>query len=110
MVNDGPNERSVGIRSRPVSEDLGLLLPVAQPVSAPLAAERVSSCHLDQLNLSKMVEQGPHRRTRTSSRVSSNNATWHGNMIRACISRPCQHPGPLLQLYLPSLYVGPDPY
>jgi len=47
MVNDGPNERSVGIRSRLVSEDVGLLLSGAQPVSAPLAGERVGSCHLD---------------------------------------------------------------
>jgi len=48
MVDDGPNERSVGIKSRLVAEDLELFsnLPGAQPFSAPLAAERVGSCHL----------------------------------------------------------------
>ena len=48
MVEDDPNERSVGIRSRLVAEDVVLFLnlPGAQPVSAPLAAELVCSCHL----------------------------------------------------------------
>jgi len=48
MVDDRPNERSVGIRSRFVADDLVLFLNLsdAQPVSAPLAAECVSSCHL----------------------------------------------------------------
>ena len=48
MVDNGPNERSVGIKSRLVAEYLEFLsnLPGAQPVSVPLAAERVGSCHL----------------------------------------------------------------
>jgi len=47
-VDDGPNERSVSIRSRFVADDLVLFLnlPGTQPVSTPLAAERVGSCHL----------------------------------------------------------------
>jgi len=47
MMDDGLNERSMGIRSR-LDDDLVLFLnlPGTQPVSAPLAAERVSSCHL----------------------------------------------------------------
>jgi len=97
MVNDEPNERSVGIRLRLVSEDLGLFLPGAQPVSTPLAAESVGSCHLDWLRLSKMVEQGPHGRTQTSSRVSFDNAMWHGDTVprmhRQAVPAPWATPG-----------------
>jgi len=99
MVNDGPNERSVGIRLRLVSEDLGLFLPGAQPISAPLAAESVGSCHLDWLRLSKMVEQdAPERAAGCPSTMP------RGTVIRfrACIGRPCQRPGPLIALSLPS--------
>ena len=48
MVDDGQNERSVGMRSRLVAEDLVVFLnlPGSQPVSAARAAERVGSCHL----------------------------------------------------------------
>ena len=48
MVDDGPNERSVGMKLRLVAEDLQLFsnLPGAQPVSAPLVAEHVGSCHI----------------------------------------------------------------
>jgi len=34
-----------------------------------------------RLRLSEMVEEGPHGRTRTSSRVSFDNAMWHGNTV-----------------------------
>jgi hypothetical protein len=48
MVDDDPNELSVGIKSRLVAVDLELFsnLPGAQPVFAFLAAEHVGSCHL----------------------------------------------------------------
>ena len=64
MVDDGPNERSVGIRLRLVAEDLGLFsnLPGAQQVSAPLAAERDGSCHL---RLAAPLENGRARPTLT---------------------------------------------
>jgi len=48
MVDDGPNERSVAIKSRLVAKDLELFsnLPGAQPVFTPLVAEHVGLYHL----------------------------------------------------------------
>jgi len=65
----------------------------AQACYKPLHAQHPRShCHVtlqnmsarvifDRLRLSKVVEDGPHGRTRTSSRVSSDNAMWHGDTV-----------------------------
>jgi len=68
-----------------------------------LARHYLCCAIFDWLRTLKMVtvEDGPHDRTRMSSRVSFNNATWQAKFC-ACIGRPCQRPGTILALSLPS--------
>jgi len=63
-VDDGPNQRSVGMQSRRVAEHLELFsnLSGAQLVSAPQAADRVGSCHL---RLTGPLKNGQGRPART---------------------------------------------
>jgi len=52
---------------------------------------------LDRLRMLKVVEEGPHGRTRRSSRVSFDNAKWHGDTVprmhRQAVPAPRATPG-----------------
>ena len=74
------NEVQSGVRDPGVSRP-GACLGQSPVASRQRCAESVGSCHPDRLRLAKMVEQGPHGRTRTSSWLSFDNATWHGDTV-----------------------------
>ena len=100
MVEDGRKGCSLGIKVRLVAEDLGLFsnLPGAQPVSGPLAAERVGSCHLQSTTplrngrgrparthpneQPRVLRQGPVARRYGSAHASVSRASALGHFWR----------------------------